>query len=107
MAKTSNDPARTPGIDIGRVMVKKVRQVPAPRLRAASSSEGLMLWMTNELRRQGILLRNDERIDPTTQLSPPLVITREECDRVVSTLRETIDKIGQRWGAIGTVHAAR
>jgi len=68
---------------------------------------GLMLWMTNELRRQGILLRNDERIDPTTQLSPPLVITREECDRVVSTLRETIDKIGQRWGAIGTVHAAR
>lgn len=77
------------------------------RTKERPKDAGLMLWMTNELRRQGILLRNDERVDPTTQLSPPLVITREECDRVVSTLRETIDKIGQRWGAIGTVHAAR
>jgi adenosylmethionine-8-amino-7-oxononanoate aminotransferase len=84
-----------------------VELVRDKRTRERSRDEGLMLWMTNELRRKGLLLRNDERIDPTTQLSPPLVITREECDRVVSTLRETIDTIGQRWGAIGTVHAAR
>ena len=38
-------PASTPGIDSGKVMVKKVRQRPAPRLRAASSNEGSIPWI--------------------------------------------------------------
>src|SRR5215217_5505054 len=37
-------------------------------------------WLTDEMRASGLILRNDDRGDPTTQLSPPLVITREECD---------------------------
>jgi adenosylmethionine-8-amino-7-oxononanoate aminotransferase len=83
-----------------------VELVKDRRTKASPDDPGLMLWMTEELRKKGVLLRNDDRIDPTTQITPPLVVTREECDRVVLALREVIDGIGRRWGAVGTVHAA-
>ena len=54
---------------------------------------------------RGLILRNDDRNDPTTQLCPPLVITREEVDRVVAILVESLDELGKRLGTIGTVHA--
>ncbi len=63
-----------------------------------------LLWLTDEMRRRGLILRNDGRGDPTTQLCPPLVITREECDRVVEILVETYDELGKRLGSIGSVH---
>ncbi len=83
-----------------------VELVKDRRTKESPDDPGLMIWMTEQLRKKGILLRNDDRIDPTTQISPPLVVTREECDRVVLALREVIDGIGRRWGAVGTVHAA-
>ncbi|HYI93220.1 MAG TPA: aminotransferase class III-fold pyridoxal phosphate-dependent enzyme, partial [Bryobacteraceae bacterium] len=64
-----------------------------------------MVWLTDELRRKGILLRVDERVDPTTQFSPPLIITREEIDRMVFELTAGITEVGRRWGKIGTLHA--
>jgi adenosylmethionine-8-amino-7-oxononanoate aminotransferase len=64
-----------------------------------------MVWLTEELRRKGIVLRVDERVDPTTQLSPPLIITKDEIDRMVLELTAAIQEIGRRWGKIGTVHA--
>lgn len=83
-----------------------VELVKDRRTKESPDDPGLMIWMTEQLRKKGILLRNDDRIDPTTQITPPLVVTREECDRVVLALREVIDGIGRRWGAVGTVHAA-
>ena len=50
----------------------------------------------------GLILRNDSRGDPTTQLCPPLVITREECDRVVDVLEQTFNELGQKIGTVGT-----
>lgn len=64
-----------------------------------------MVWLTEELRRKGIVLRVDERVDPTTQLSPPLIVTKDELDRLVLELTAAIQQIGRRWGKIGTVHA--
>jgi adenosylmethionine-8-amino-7-oxononanoate aminotransferase len=83
-----------------------VELVKDRRSKESPDDPGLMIWMTEQLRKKGILLRNDDRIDPTTQISPPLIVTKEECDRVVLALREVIDGIGRRWGAVGTVHAA-
>ena len=57
------------------------------------------------MRDKGLILRNDGRNDPTTQLCPPLVITRDECDRVVGILEESITELGRRLGSTGTVHA--
>ena len=89
------------GLFIGVELVEDKQTKKSPE------DPGLMSWMTDQFRKRGILLRNDDRVDPTTQICPPLIITREECDRVVSTLREVIDAIGRRWGAVGSVHAAR
>jgi adenosylmethionine-8-amino-7-oxononanoate aminotransferase len=66
----------------------------------------LLVWLTDQMRDRGLILRNDGRNDPTTQLCPPLVITREECDRTVAILEETITELGRRLGTVGTVHAA-
>lgn len=65
----------------------------------------LLAWLTDQMREQGLILRNDSRNDPTTQLCPPLVITREECDRTVSILEQSITELGRRLGSVGTVHA--
>jgi adenosylmethionine-8-amino-7-oxononanoate aminotransferase len=62
----------------------------------------ILQWMTDDMRGQGLILRNDGRGDPTTQLCPPLVITREECDRVVDVLEQSFNKLGRELGTIGT-----
>ena len=65
----------------------------------------LLAWLTDRMRERGLILRNDGRNDPTTQLCPPLVITREECDRTVAILDETITELGRRLGPVATAHA--
>ena len=70
----------------------------------ASGAE--LAWLTDEMRQRGLILRNDSRNDPTTQLCPPLVITREECDRTVAILDDTITELGRRLGSVGTRHAS-
>ncbi len=74
--------------------------------KATFHDKALLAWLTDQMRERGLILRNDDRNDPTTQLCPPLVVTEEECDRVVAILLESIDEIGRRLGTIGTVHAA-
>jgi len=61
--------------------------------------------LTDAMRQRGLIVRNDGRNDPTTQLCPPLVITREECDRTVQVLVETITDLGRKLGSVGTQHA--
>ncbi|MEZ4497499.1 MAG: aminotransferase class III-fold pyridoxal phosphate-dependent enzyme [Thermomicrobiales bacterium] len=73
--------------------------------KASPDDHDAMVWLTDELRRKGIVLRVDERVDPTTQFSPPLVITKEEIDRMVFELTACVTEIGRRWGKIGTVSA--
>jgi adenosylmethionine-8-amino-7-oxononanoate aminotransferase len=65
----------------------------------------LLAWLTDQMRERGLILRNDGRNDPTTQLCPPLIITREECDRTVTILEETITELGRKLGTVGTAHA--
>lgn len=64
----------------------------------------LLHWLTDRMREEGLILRNDDRGDPTTQLCPPLVITKEECDRTVEILRGAFDEFGQKLGTVATVH---
>jgi adenosylmethionine-8-amino-7-oxononanoate aminotransferase len=65
----------------------------------------LLGWLTERMREEGLIVRNDGRNDPSTQLCPPLVLTREECDRTVAVLAEAFTELGRRLGAVGTVHA--
>ena len=74
--------------------------------KATFRDNSLLAWLTDQMRDRGLILRNDSRNDPTTQLCPPLVITQEECDRVIGILEESITEMGRRLGSTGTVHAA-
>jgi adenosylmethionine-8-amino-7-oxononanoate aminotransferase len=65
-----------------------------------------LIWLTDQMREHGLILRNDGRGDPSTQLCPPLVFTREECDRVVTISRQSYDELGKRLGSVATQHAA-
>jgi 4-aminobutyrate aminotransferase-like enzyme len=50
----------------------------------------MMGWLSDQLLQRGLIARCDDRLDPVIQLSPPLVITKEEIDRVVGILDEVI-----------------
>ena len=58
-------------------------------------------WLSDQMLERGLILRNDGRNDPTTQLCPPLVVTKEECDYVVNVLAECFDELGKKLGTVG------
>jgi adenosylmethionine-8-amino-7-oxononanoate aminotransferase len=76
------------------------------KTKASPEDAGRLAWLTDRMRERGLIVRNDDRNDPTTQLCPPLVITEEECDRVVSILVESFDEFGRELGSVGSVKPA-
>ncbi|MCC7161130.1 MAG: aminotransferase class III-fold pyridoxal phosphate-dependent enzyme [Anaerolineae bacterium] len=50
----------------------------------------MMGWLSDQLLARGLICRCDDRLDPVIQLSPPLVITKEEIDRIVATIQEVV-----------------
>jgi adenosylmethionine-8-amino-7-oxononanoate aminotransferase len=84
-----------------------VELVSNPATEASPTDPTLLPWLTDRMRERGLIVRNDDRNDSTTQLCPPVVIIREECDRVVAVLADGFQKVGRRLGSIGSVHAAR
>lgn len=81
-------------------------ELVADKATKATFHDGKLLsWLTDQMRERGLIVRNDGRNDPTTQLCPPLILTREECDTTVSVLVETITELGRRLGTVGTQHA--
>ncbi|OQY99038.1 MAG: aspartate aminotransferase family protein [Chloroflexi bacterium UTCFX4] len=50
----------------------------------------MMGWLSDQLLQRGLICRCDDRLDPVIQLSPPLVITKEEIDQVVGVIEEVV-----------------
>ncbi|MDP9368221.1 MAG: aminotransferase class III-fold pyridoxal phosphate-dependent enzyme [Chloroflexota bacterium] len=73
--------------------------------KATFDDSALLARLTDRMREQGLILRNDDRGDPTTQLCPLLVITREECDQTVEILAASFDELGKKLGSVATMHA--
>lgn len=82
-----------------------VEMVADKATKASPDKADVLEWMSDQMLERGLILRNDGRNDPTTQLCPPLVVTKEECDYVVKVLAECFDELGRRLGTVGTVHA--
>ncbi|MBI1801050.1 MAG: aspartate aminotransferase family protein [Chloroflexi bacterium] len=61
--------------------------------RESLHGEAQMGWLSDQLLARGVICRADDRLDPVIQLSPPLVITKEEMDRVVAVLDEVIGEL--------------
>ncbi|MBI5876390.1 MAG: aminotransferase class III-fold pyridoxal phosphate-dependent enzyme [Chloroflexi bacterium] len=64
--------------------------------RESLHGEANMAWLSDQLLANGVICRADDRLDPVIQLSPPLVITKEEIDRVVSVLDDVIGRLETR-----------
>lgn len=79
-----------------------IEMVSDKETKASPAKADVLEWMSDRMMERGLILRNDGRNDPTTQLCPPLVATREECDYVVSVLAECFDELGKRLGTVGT-----
>ena len=50
----------------------------------------MMGWLSDQLLARGLICRCDDRLDPVIQLSPPLVITRQEIDQIVATIEQVV-----------------
>jgi adenosylmethionine-8-amino-7-oxononanoate aminotransferase len=87
---------RGAGLFLGVEMVTDRNTKESPK------EAGLLDWLSDQMLERGLILRNDGRNDPTTQLCPPLVVTKEECDTVVKVLAECFDELGRKLGTVGT-----
>jgi adenosylmethionine-8-amino-7-oxononanoate aminotransferase len=64
--------------------------------RESLCEERLMGWLSDQLKRRGLICRADDRLEPVIQLAPPLVITREEADRCVAIVAEAVHALGRK-----------
>ena len=78
------------GLFIGIELVKD------KRTRESLHGEANVGWLSDQLLQHGVICRADDRLDPVIQLSPPLVISKEEMDRVVAVLAEVIGELEKR-----------
>ncbi len=70
--------------------------------RAPLHEERLMGWLSDQLRRRGVICRADDRLDPVIQIAPPLSIPRADLDEVVRVVAEVLHLLGRRVGSLPT-----
>lgn len=88
----------------GMGMFMAVELVRDRATRETLAEEKLMGWLSDQLKRRGLICRSDDRLEPVIQLAPPLVLTREEADRVVAIVAEVIHVLGHKLGTAPLVH---
>jgi adenosylmethionine-8-amino-7-oxononanoate aminotransferase len=66
--------------------------------RESLAEERLMGWLSDQLKRRGLICRADDRLEPVIQLAPPLILTQEEADRCVAIVADTLHALGRKLG---------
>jgi adenosylmethionine-8-amino-7-oxononanoate aminotransferase len=89
----------------GMGMFMAVELVRDRATRESLAEEKLMGWLSDQLRGRGLICRADDRLEPVIQLAPPLVLTREEADRCVAIVAESIFALGRLLGSAPTLVA--
>jgi 4-aminobutyrate aminotransferase-like enzyme len=75
---------RGAGLFVGIELVKN------KETREAMDGGPMMGWLSDQLLHRGLICRCDDRLDPVIQLSPPLVIKKQELDKVVGIIEEVV-----------------
>jgi adenosylmethionine-8-amino-7-oxononanoate aminotransferase len=73
--------------------------------RESLCEERLMGWLSDQLKRRGLICRADDRLEPVIQLAPPLSIAREEVDEIVAIVADVIHALGRKLGSAPTMQA--
>lgn len=74
----------------GKGLFIGIELVTDKKTRAQMPGGPMMGWLSQELLKRGLIGRCDDRLDPVIQLSPPLIISREEINQMVGILDEVI-----------------
>ncbi len=75
-----------------------IELVTDKRTRAQMPGGALMGWLSQQLLERGLICRCDDRLDPVIQLSPPLIISKEEINRCVVIIEEVIGGLEKELG---------
>jgi adenosylmethionine-8-amino-7-oxononanoate aminotransferase len=87
----------------GMGMFMAVELVRNRATRESLAEEKLMVWLSDQLKRRGLICRADDRLEPVIQLAPPLVLSQDEADRCVAIVADAIHALGRRLGTAPTV----
>ncbi|MBC8078045.1 MAG: aminotransferase class III-fold pyridoxal phosphate-dependent enzyme [Chloroflexales bacterium] len=71
--------------------------------RETLGEEKLMGWLSDQLKRRGLICRADDRLEPVIQLAPPLNISREDVDQIVAIVADVIHALGRKLGTALTM----
>jgi len=89
----------------GMGMFMAVELVRDRATRESLAEEKLMVWVSDQLKRRGLICRADDRLEPVIQLAPPLVLSRDEADRCVAVVAEVVQALGRKLGTAPTLSA--
>ena len=89
----------------GMGMFMAVELVRDRETRETLAEEKLMGWLSDQLKRRGLICRADDRLEPVIQLAPPLNILQEDADRVVAIVSDVIHALGRKLGTAPVMQA--
>lgn len=72
---------------------------------APLEEEGLMGWLSDQLKRRGLICRADDRLDPVIQFAPPLNTPQDDIDEIVAIVADVIHALGKKMGTQPTMQA--
>lgn len=72
---------------------------------APLEEEGLMGWLSDQLKRRGLICRADDRLDPVIQFAPPLNTPQDDLDAIVAITADVIHTLGRKLGTQPTMKA--
>lgn len=87
----------------GKGMFMAIELVRDRETRETLCEEKLMGWLSDQLKRRGLICRADDRLEPVIQLSPPLNISDEDADRIVAIVADVIHALGRKLGTAPTL----
>lgn len=80
----------------GRGLFVGIELVRDRETRASLDDKPLLGWLSDDLKQRGLICRADDRLDAVIQLAPPLNIPREDIDRAVAILAESLEAMRGR-----------
>jgi adenosylmethionine-8-amino-7-oxononanoate aminotransferase len=72
---------------------------------APLQEDGLMGWLSDNLKRRGLICRADDRLDPVIQFSPPLNTPQDDIDEIVAIVADVVHALGKKMGTQPTMQA--
>lgn len=89
----------------GMGMMMAIELVADRQSKASLQEPNLMGWLSDQLKRRGLICRADDRLEPVIQLAPPLNISEDDATRAIAIVADVIHALGRKLGTAPTMQA--